>query len=131
MLGCQFCVYFYNFVLLDVGIVFDSVVLFVLVLLYTRLCKVIVYAGFNLFLYFLFTTAFGHQHQRCDVESSSGEVYLTQHYVIKVVSDFRQVDGFHRILRSPQQNKIDRHDIAEILLKVELNTLILILTLYL
>ena len=29
------------------------------------------------------------------------EVYLIQHYVIKSVSDLRQVGGFLRILRSP------------------------------
>ena len=30
-----------------------------------------------------------------------GEVYLIQHYVIKFVSDLRQVDGFLRVLRFP------------------------------
>ena len=45
-----------------------------------------------------------------------------QHYVIKFVSDLRQVGGF---LRSPvsSTNKTDRHDITEILLKVALNTI--------
>ena len=33
-------------------------------------------------------------------ESHSGEVYLIQHYVIKFVSDLRQVSGFHWF-RSP------------------------------
>jgi len=28
-----------------------------------------------------------------------GEVYLIQHFVIKFVSDFRQVDGFLRVVR--------------------------------
>jgi hypothetical protein len=39
-----------------------------------------------------------------------GEVYSIQHYVIKFVSDMRQVDGFFH------------HDTTEILLKVMLNT---------
>jgi hypothetical protein len=30
-----------------------------------------------------------------------GEVYLMQHYVIKFVSDLRQVDGFLRVFRFP------------------------------
>ena len=29
------------------------------------------------------------------------EVYSIQHYVIKFVSDLRQVGGFHRVLRFP------------------------------
>ena len=47
-----------------------------------------------------------------------GDVDSIQHYVIKFASDLRQVDGF--LLAST--NKTDRHDIAEILLKVALNT---------
>ena len=46
-----------------------------------------------------------------------------QHYVIKFVSDLRQVDGFLWVLRFPP-SKTDRHDITEILLKVALNTII-------
>jgi hypothetical protein len=37
-----------------------------------------------------------------------------QHYVIKVVSDLRQIGGFLRALRFPPQKKTDRHDITEI-----------------
>jgi hypothetical protein len=44
-----------------------------------------------------------------------------QHYVIKFVSDLRQVGGF-------STNGIDPHYITEILLKVALNTMILTLT---
>ena len=33
--------------------------------------------------------------------SSNGEVYSKQHYVIKFVSDFRKVGGFLRVLRFP------------------------------
>jgi len=40
-----------------------------------------------------------------------GEVYSIQHYVIKLVSDLRQVSGF-------LTNKTDRHDRTDILLKV-------------
>ena len=32
-----------------------------------------------------------------------GEIYLIQHYVIKFVSDLRQVSGFLRVLRFPPQ----------------------------
>ena len=41
------------------------------------------------------------------------------HYVIKFVSDLRQVGGFFRV---SSIIKIDRNDITEILLKVALNT---------
>ena len=51
------------------------------------------------------------------------EVYSIQHYVIKFVSDLRQVGGFLRVLLFPPPIKIDRHDITEILLKVALNTI--------
>ena len=50
-------------------------------------------------------------------------VYSIQHYVIKMVSDLRQVGSF---LRLPL-NKTDRHDKTEILLKVTLNTITLTL----
>jgi hypothetical protein len=48
-----------------------------------------------------------------------GKVYSTQHYVIKFVSDLGQV-WFSQVSST---NKTDRHDITEILLKVELNTI--------
>ena len=57
-----------------------------------------------------------------------GEVYSIQHYVIKFVSDLRQVGGFLQVLRFPpgtpvsSTNKTDHNDIAEILLTVALNT---------
>ena len=35
-----------------------------------------------------------------------GEVYLIQHYVIKFVSDLRQVSGFHRVLRFPPSKNL-------------------------
>ena len=49
--------------------------------------------------------------------SADGEVYSIQHYVIKFVS-------------TPKTNKTDRYDVSEILLKVVLNTMIIILKLY-
>jgi hypothetical protein len=48
-----------------------------------------------------------------------------QHYVIKLVSDLRQVGHVLLTLRFPPLNKTDRHDITEILLKVVLNTITL------
>ena len=56
-----------------------------------------------------------------------GMVHLIQHYVIKFVSDLRQVNGFLLVLRFPPPIKTDSHDIAEILLKVVLNTITLTL----
>jgi hypothetical protein len=57
-----------------------------------------------------------------------GKVYSIQHYVIKFVSDLQQFGGFLCVLRHPPPIKTDRQDIAEILLKVVLNTITLILT---
>jgi hypothetical protein len=51
------------------------------------------------------------------------EVYSIQHYVIKFVSDLRQVGGFLLVPPISSINKTDHHDIAEILLKVALNTI--------
>jgi hypothetical protein len=50
-----------------------------------------------------------------------GEVYLIQHYVIKFGSDLRQVGVPGTPVSST--NKINHHDITEILLKVALNTI--------
>ena len=36
-----------------------------------------------------------------EFEPRSGEVYSIQHYVIKFVSDLRQVDGFLLVLQFP------------------------------
>jgi hypothetical protein len=55
--------------------------------------------------------------------SSHGEVYSIQHYVIKFVSDLRQLGVFLRVLRVFSTNKTDRHDIAEIVFKLVLNTI--------
>jgi hypothetical protein len=45
-------------------------------------------------------------------------IFITK-YAIKFVSELPQVGGFRRV----STNKTDRHDIAEILLKVALNTI--------
>ena len=58
-----------------------------------------------------------------ELESRSGEVYSIQHYVIKFVSDLRQVCGFLLITPVSSTNKTDRHDFTEILLKITLNTI--------
>ena len=52
------------------------------------------------------------------------EVYTMQNYVIKFVSDLRQV-GLWFSPGTPvySSNKTDRHDITEILLKVALSTI--------
>ena len=50
------------------------------------------------------------------------EVYSIQHFVIKFISDLRQVGVFPGTPVS-STNKTDRHDITEILLKVTLNTI--------
>jgi len=50
-----------------------------------------------------------------------GEVYSIQHYVLKFVSDLRQAGGFLWVIQFTRQ-KNDCQDIAEILLKVGLNT---------
>ena len=63
-----------------------------------------------------FTTTYAfsaYQHERCEFESHSGEVYLIQHYVIKFVCDLRQVCGFLQVLRFPPPIKLA----ATILLK--------------
>jgi len=52
-----------------------------------------------------------------------GEIYSIQHYVIKFVSDLRQVSHFSLGTPVSSTNKTDRHDITEILLKVALNTI--------
>jgi hypothetical protein len=50
-----------------------------------------------------------------------GEVYPIQDYVIKFVSDLRQVGVFFPGTLVSTTNKTDRHDVTEIFLKVALN----------
>jgi hypothetical protein len=47
-----------------------------------------------------------YHHQRCEIEPRTGEVYSVQHYVIKFVSDLRQVSGFLWLLRFPPPIKL-------------------------
>jgi hypothetical protein len=71
-----------------------------------------------------FTTTYAissYYHWCCEFESQSG--WGVQHYVIKFVSDLRQVGGFLPSPAISTTNKTNRHDITEILLKVELNTI--------
>jgi hypothetical protein len=44
-----------------------------------------------------------YHHWRCEFESRSGKVYSIQHYMIKFVSDLRQVSG---LLRFPPPIKL-------------------------
>jgi len=60
-----------------------------------------------------------YHHWSCEFESRSCEVYSIQHYVIKFVSDLRQVVS--------STNKTFRDDKTEILLKVALSTITLTL----
>jgi hypothetical protein len=50
-----------------------------------------------------------------------GEVYSMQHYMIKFVGNLWKVDEFFPGTSISSTNKTNRHDIAEILLKVVLN----------
>jgi len=58
-----------------------------------------------------------YHHWCCEFESRSGRG--VQHYLIKFVSDLRQVGGF---LGVSSTNNADRHDVTELMLKVALNT---------
>jgi hypothetical protein len=72
-----------------------------------------------------FTTTFvfsAYYHCSCEFESRSGEVYSIQQYMIKVCQWLAAGLWFLRVLRFPPP---DRHDIAEILLKVALSTITL------
>ena len=67
-----------------------------------------------------FTTTYtiiAYHYWCCQFESRSGRG--VQHYVIKFVSDLRQV----QISPVSSTNKTDRHDITEIVLKEALNTI--------
>jgi len=51
-------------------------------------------------------TISAYHHERCEFEPRSGEVYSIQYYVIKFVSDLRQVGGFLRVRRFPPPIKL-------------------------
>ena len=61
-------------------------------------------------------------HLRCEFKSRSCKVYSIQPYVIKFVSDLRQVGGFRQVLWFPPSIKLTAN-ITKILLKVALNTI--------
>ena len=62
-----------------------------------------------------------YHHKHCGFKSRLGEVFSIQRYVIKVCQLLAAGQWFSlRTLVSPT-NKIDRHDITEILLKLSLN----------
>ena len=61
-----------------------------------------------------------YHHWCCEFDTRSGRG--VQHYVIKFVSDLRQVGGFLGVLRFSRPIKLTATNIAEILLKVTLNT---------
>jgi hypothetical protein len=63
----------------------------------------------------------GYHHWCCEFESRSRRG--VEHYVIKFVSDLRQVGVFLCVLRFLQPIITDRHDIVKILLKVAFNTI--------
>ena len=70
-----------------------------------------------------FTTTYvisAYHHWCCEFKSRSGQGVK---HVIKFVSDLRQVSGFPRVLRFPPPIKLTAMTIAEILLKVALNTI--------
>ena len=55
-----------------------------------------------------------------------GEVYSVQHYVIKFVSDLRQVGGLLRVLQFLPSKTDSHNNINEILLKIALNTKLIV-----
>ena len=44
-----------------------------------------------------------YHHQSLELKSHSGEVYSMLHYVIKFVTDLRQIGCSHRVLRGHHQ----------------------------
>jgi hypothetical protein len=68
-----------------------------------------------------------YQHECCEFEQRSGEVYSIQQYVIKFVLLAVGL-WFRPGTLASSINKTDSHDVTEILLKVASNTITLILT---
>jgi hypothetical protein len=66
-------------------------------------------------------------NQRCEFELHSSEVYSIQHYVIKVCPWLAACLWVSPDTPVSSTNKMDRHDITEILLKVALNNITLTL----
>ncbi len=75
-----------------------------------------------------YATTFGisaYHHYRCEFESRLGEVYSIQHYCDKVCQGLAAGWWFSPDTPVSSINKTDRHHIAEILLRVVLNTIAL------
>ena len=64
-----------------------------------------------------------YHNKSCEFKFHSGEVYSIQHYVIRFVSDFRLNECFSPGTPVAFTNKTDRHNVANILLKVAFNTI--------
>ena len=75
---------------------------------------------------YITTYAISAYNKRCEFESRSCKVYSIQHYLKKLVSELRQ-DRLSPGTLVSSTNKTDRNGIAEILLIVLLNTIILTL----
>ena len=72
-----------------------------------------------------YTATFGisaYHHYRCEFESCLGEVYSIQHYCDKVCQGLAGGWWFSPDTPVSSTTKADRHDIAEILLRIALNT---------
>ena len=70
--------------------------------------------------YFFMVVGFKTTYAIVSSNPTNGKVYSIQHYVIKFVSDLRQV--FSPGTPVSSTNKTDHHDITEILLKLTLDT---------
>ena len=64
-----------------------------------------------------------YHHWCCEFESNPSEVYSMQYYVVKLVSDIATGQWFSPGNPLSSTYKTDRHDMAEILFKVALNTI--------
>jgi hypothetical protein len=81
----------------------------VLCIIHFSMCWVYIYRYIDM--YNLWSQVHKHIWYRCnhynyEFESRSGEVYSIQHYVIKFVSDLRQVGGFLWVLQFPPPIKL-------------------------
>ena len=70
---------------------------------------------YNLFLFETTCAISAYHHWSCEFQSRSWRGVLDTNYVIKFVGDLRKVGCVLWVLRFPQTNQTNRHDIAEIL----------------
>jgi hypothetical protein len=96
-----------------------------LIVLYSYETEFIVRTNFDIYVFIIIQGIFWDRHGRyrswiynylCKLKHHSGEMYSIQHYVMKFISDLRQVGGFSGY------SSFFHHDITEILLKLVLNT---------